>query len=507
MKKLRVVILKPSKYGPNGHVERFRWGFMPNSTVPYLRSMTPRVVEGHTVETFAIDEYVQSDLDYLKLLHTKDPTLLAIVGVQSHQLHRSLDLAAYARRHGIRNCIIGGPHCMTCDTAPLQNRGVSFSLAEAEMVWPAILSDAANDRLQPVYGEGQRWQQQLDSPVLTPPSGRDLRRYIVPMLGVYPARGCPFNCNFCSVIKIAGRKIRSQPLEITLASLRAARAAGIRLIMFVSDNFNKYQEAAELLQAMIDERIRIPFFVQCDTQIAHQPELVDLLARAGCFQIFLGVESFNRKTLRDAKKYQNHPEDYTMIVALCRSRGIGIHFSNIIGFPDDTGESVLEHLHAVQAMAPDVASFYILTPIPGTEQYDDFLAADLITETNLDRYDGSCPTWRHPHLRPEELRKLLFYCYRKFYSTSHVIRRSLERFYRKADPFELLITSGCSFFSRLSAFKQVHPMSGGIARLHLDGVLDYIDLRRELFGFTHAPLPKSLRLSPADESLNRLAKL
>src|SRR5436190_21714168 len=143
MKKLRVVILKPSKYGAQGPVERFRRGFMPNSTLPYLRSMTPRQIEGTAIETVVIDEYVQTDLQYLQLLHkSATPTLLALAGVQSHQFQRSLDLAAYALDHGVEHCVIGGPHPMTCDTSMLQNRGVSFALSEAEIIWAAILKDA-----------------------------------------------------------------------------------------------------------------------------------------------------------------------------------------------------------------------------------------------------------------------------------------------------------------------------------------------------------------------------
>src|SRR5271166_844663 len=140
---LRVVILKPSNYRPDGYVERFRWGFMPNSTVPYMRSMTPARLGGTQVEVHTIDEYVHTDLEYLSLL--KRPrggrTLLALVGVQSHQFHRALDLAAYARRNGCL-AVIGGPHVMTCDTSLLHGRGVSFALAEAELVWREILEDA-----------------------------------------------------------------------------------------------------------------------------------------------------------------------------------------------------------------------------------------------------------------------------------------------------------------------------------------------------------------------------
>src|SRR5207249_2702339 len=98
------------------------------------------------------------------------------------------------------------------------------------------------------------------------------------------------------------------------------------------------------------------------------------------------------------------------------------HFSNIIGFPQDTETEVHEHLTALLAMGPTWASFYILCPIPGTEQYDDFMAQELITESNLDRFDTTCLTWRHPSLSRERLSEMLFDCYRKFFSWRHALR-------------------------------------------------------------------------------------
>ena len=504
---LRVVIIKPSKYGLNGDVERFRRGFMPNSTVPYIRSMTPSSIDGTPIETVAIDEYVQTDLGYLDLLRNPDkPTLLALVGVQSHQFHRSLDLAALARANGVKHCVIGGPHPMTCDTSMLQNRGVSFAVAEAEMIWLDILRDAIRGELHPVYGLDQRWAAQVDAPVLIPPSKRDLRRYVVTMLGIYPARGCPFTCNFCSVIKIAGRQIRSQSIETTMQSLRNAKAGGVRLVMFTSDNFNKYAEAKELLEQMIEEKLSIPFFVQCDTQIAKQEELVALLGRAGCFEMFVGVESFNRKTLLAAHKTQNYPSTYGEIVRLCRKNGIVSHFSNILGFPDDTSQTIHEHMRVLRELEPDVSSFYILCPIPGTEQYDDFLSAGRITESNLDRFDGTTSTWRHPTFTAGELQELLFSSYRRFYSASHMLRTALRSV--RGDSFTGFVPYlGQPLFSRFAVWKKMHPMSGGISRVRLDSAADYRELRKRQFDIDQAPLPKSLALSPADAELNRRVKL
>ena len=508
---LRVVILKPSKYGPDGAVERFRRGFMPNSTVPYLAGMTPGRVRGLPCDVRAVDEYVQTDLDYLSLLDTVPGTrtLLALVGVQSHQFHRALDLAAFARARGA-TAIIGGPHPMTCDTAMLQGRGVSFALSEAEAVWPEILAHAAEGELLPVYGKESRWVRSLEPPVVKPPSRRDLRRYAVPMLGIYPARGCPYSCNFCSVIKIAGHRVRSQPIETTLASLRAARAGGVKFVMFTSDNFNKYAEVGALLQAMIEEKIRLPFFAQCDAQVARQPELIALLARAGCFQMFVGAESFDTAALAAAHKFHNTPAQYERIVRLCREHGITTHFSNILGFPSDTRDGILEHLRVLEELAPDVASFYVLTPIPGTEQYDDFRREGLMTEENLDRFDGACVTWRHPHLSAAELTDLLFHCYREFYRPRHVAR-SLARLLGGSRDFRLrcalVAVAGYSAQSRLAARARAHPMAGGTFRVRLDRASDYASLRRRVFGIDRAPLPASLALSPADQELNRKAKL
>jgi len=508
IKNLTIIILKPSKYTSKGYVDRYRWGFMPNSTLPHIRSMTPNRLRGVELRVMTIDEYVHTNLNYLSLLKNEPGhrTLLAIVGVQSHQLHRALDLAAYAHQNGCMT-VIGGPHPMTCDTSALHGRGVSFALAEAELVWLNILEDALTGELRPVYGQAQRWQQELEAPVIVPPSQKDLRRYIIPMLGVYPARGCPFVCNYCSVIKIAGRRIRSQTVDTTIKSLKAAKASGIAIIMFTSDNFNKYPEAGDLLRAMIDEKLDLKFFIQCDTQIARQEKLVELLARAGCFEMLVGVESFNRQTLLAAKKGQNHPELYQNIVDVCQRHGISTHFSNILGFPQDTTAAIKHHIETLCELSPLQASFYILCPIPGTEQYGEFLDGGLIWERNLDRFDGTVLTWNHPALSAAELTNLMFEGYAKFYSLRHTISGFRRQSAGTNRSFERRALIALSSFSRYAAFRRYHPMSGGVKRVYLDAASDYLGLRRRVFDFEFAPLPQILQLPETDRIMNQQARI
>lgn len=503
---LRVVLIKPSKYAIDGYTDRYWRGFMPNSTLNHMQAMTEDYQRRSRarLEIFTFDEYVQLDLDYLKLLNgDSGPTLVALLGVQSHQFHRALDLAALAIDQGAQ-AIVGGPHAMTCDTTEIQQRGVSFALAEAELIWDQILQDAAREKLQPVYGADQRWQRELEPPVLTPPTKKDLKRYVAPMLGIYPARGCPFLCNFCSVIKIAGRNVRAQSVETTIETLLRARRAGVRVVMFTSDNFNKTPAVRELLEAMISEQTGLPFFAQCDTQIgSRDADLIPLMAKAGCYQIFIGVESFSRSALTSARKFQNHPDRYAQIVELCERHGILTHFSNIIGFPGDTGETVKEHLETLRSMNPSLASFYILTPIPGTEQYGDFLARGLIYESNLDRFDGIHPTWHHDHFSPRRLQRLLFDCYRNFFGYKEFLGSTGLAKGTSFD-FDYL---GTWLFTRLQAYHETHPMSGGVWRVKRDHQDDYLQLRQKTFGVRLLPLPDNLELSAEDADFNRRAKL
>lgn len=497
MKYLRVVLIKPSKYGMDGYVERFKKGFMPNATLHQIASLTPGKVSECTVRVHLVDEYVWWNLQYLDLLRSDESciTLIALVGVQSHQFHRALDLVSFAKSRGVEHCVIGGPHVMTCDTSSLQERGVSFSLSEAENVWNDILADAVHGELKPVYGSDERWAPSLKGTVIKPPSQDELNRYWAPMLGIYPVRGCPYNCNFCSVIKISGRRVRSEQIETTMQSLIRAKQAGINTIMFVSDNFNKYPDVVALLEEMIKADLGIRYFCQCDTQIAKQPEFIELLGRSNCFEVFVGIESFDRNTLKTVNKYHNHPKKYADIIDACDEFGIRTHFSNIIGFPNQSEQEINDHLEMLKQFKPKVASFYILTPIPGTDQYDDFQERGLIHEKNLDRFDATYPTFMHSYMTNAQLIDKLYESYIQY-------NRFLLRYVKLDDE-----TKRLAIFNRYTAENHMHPMAGGIDRVRVDDVSDYMINRRKYFDIELAPLPKSLKLSALDAERNRAAKI
>jgi hypothetical protein len=149
-----------------------------------------------------------------------------------------------------------------------------------------------------------------------------------------------------------------------------------------------------------------------------------------------------------------------------------------------------------------------LCPIPGPEQYDEFQAAGLNTEPNLDRFDASVLTWRHPNLSKERLRSLLFGCYKQFYNFSETLRRIKKLNQEGKGSWARTVGSyRDSFFVRFAVDQGMHPMDGGIYRFRLDAAKDYQHLRRKYYDIDLAPMPKSLKLSAQDDAFNRSKRL
>ena len=503
IRELRVTIIKPSSYDLDGWVENYRLGYMPTTTLRNIYRMTPDFVEqsGQRIEIKVrpVDEIVAPNLDYLNF--RTEPgvrNLVALVGTYSNQIHRACDIASYAIKQGAL-AIVGGPHVMSSKTDELQGKGVSFSLGEADLFWNKILQDAVfEDKLKPVYGLDKRWQDDLRSPVLMPPTPEYLRRYFVAKSSLYISRGCPFNCDFCLIYKFAGHSVRSQSVETSLASLRNFKSADIKIVVFTADNANKTKEFPELCDAMVAEGLTMTFMCQCDAQIGKQEWLLEKMSRAGCRFIMMGVESLDRKTFLQAGKAHNHPDQFADTARLLKKYGIIPIFSNIIGFEDDTEKSIREHVRQLKLISPLGAYFFILTPIPGSDQYINFKTRGLITERNLDRFDGTYPCWNHEHLSHSDLLRLLYESYCEYHNIADMIQRFYCGWKQGVSIPWSTFAFGYALLLRHKAQQQVHPLRGGLFQRRLDHAKNYSKLRKQVYGYDLFPLPDSLSATQAD---------
>jgi radical SAM superfamily enzyme YgiQ (UPF0313 family) len=483
-KQLQIVLIKPSKYDDDGYVIRHFRGVLPSNTLACLSSLTTdvakREVLGKNVELRVelFDDTVQQ-IPVNRIIRSSHlpsrRTIVALVGVQSNQFPRAADLARKFRAGGLQ-VLIGGFHVsgmlalspgITPEIQELIDIGVTIVKGEVEETWGDILKDAFEDNLKPLYDFLNCKPDLYNRPV--PLIDRAyLKRFIVSNFGTIDcSRGCPFNCSFCSIINVQGREMRVRSPESLADSIRENyRLHRVNFYFFTDDNFARNRCWRDIFLMLIrlreEEHIPLRFMIQVDTQSHRISEFVDLAARAGCTQVFIGMESINPKNLKAVGKTQNKVQDYKDLIAAWHNAKIATHVAYIFGFPFDTPDSIREDVGRLQnELGVEQASFFMLTPIPGSYDHARMVQNGEAMNPDLNRYDSFHETIRHPNFAPGELFESYRDAWRSFYSFDYM-RDVLTR----ANPENYWNIFGDFLWYRNSALIEGgHPMIHGFFRL------------------------------------------
>jgi radical SAM superfamily enzyme YgiQ (UPF0313 family) len=482
-KQIRIVLIKPSKYDDDGYVVRHFRGVLPSNTLACLSSLTQDVARrgllGKDVELQVelLDDTVQK-IPVKRIIRSNRPprrrTVVALAGVQSNQFPRAADLARKFRAGGLQ-VLIGGFHVsgtlalsqsITPEIQELIDLGVSVVKGEVEDTWGDLLLDAAEDRLKPVYDFLDRKPDLYSQPI--PMIHRQyLKKFIVSNFGTIDcSRGCPFNCSFCTIINVQGREMRVRSPELLVQTLRDNyRLHRLYFYFFTDDNFARNTSWREVFNLLVrlreDEHIPIRFMIQVDTQSHKIPDFVSLAARAGCTQVFIGLESINPKNLKAAGKMQNNVQDYKDLIAAWHKAKITTHVAYIFGFPYDTPESIQEDVRRLQnELVVEQASFFMLTPIPGSRDHARMVQNGEGMSPDLNSYDSFHETIRHPNFAPGELEASYRNAWKSFYSFNYM-REVLKR----ANP-ENYWNILCDFiwYKNSALIEGGHPMIHGFFR-------------------------------------------
>ncbi len=225
--------------------------------------------------------------------------------------------------------------------------------------------------------------------------------------------GCPFACNFCSVTAMFGRKYRFRSAESVIAEIKEKRP---KRIFFYDDNFaaNK-RRLKRLLQMMIDEGLAVPWTAQVRTDVARDPELLDLMRRSGCEVVYLGLESVSQATLDHFEKSQT-VEDIKRSIEMLHEHGILAHGMFVLGADTDTVQTVRDTVTFALKNHIDTVMLNILTPLPGTPQFNDLDAAGRIFDKRWHLYDAHHVVFRPLLMTPYELQIENIRGYMRFYS-------------------------------------------------------------------------------------------
>ncbi|MBI4470488.1 MAG: radical SAM protein [Acidobacteria bacterium] len=442
-RRLKVVLIRTSKYDDEGYVIRHLRGVLPSNTLACLYSLTEHVRERKflgeetEIEIELYDESVHRVPVQRILRANRKPgqkVVVGLVGVQTNQFPRASDLAKRFRSGGV-TVIIGGFHvsgtlAMFHQTTPeiqeLIDLGVSVAKGEVEENWGIILRDALHDRLQPIYDTVDDLPDLFTKPIPMVHRGY-LKKFASSNFGTIDCgRGCPFNCSFCTIINVQGHKVRYRSADGLAHALRENyRLHGIDFYFFTDDDFARNSGWREIFEMLIklreEDGIRIQFMMQVDTLSYKIPQFVELASRAGCSQVFIGMESINPKTLKAAGKTQNHVEQYKDLIAAWHNAKAATHVGYIIGFPLDNADSVAQDVERLKSeMKVDQASFFMLTPLPGSRDHFDMVRAGEYMDQDLNRFDSFHETTHHPNFRAGEWFQAYRSAWKSFYSFEYM---------------------------------------------------------------------------------------
>jgi len=234
------------------------------------------------------------------------------------------------------------------------------------------------------------------------------------------SRGCPFNCNFCTVTQMFGRAYRFRSKEHIMRELRAVPKD--KLVFFYDDNFAADRNRAkDLMRMMIAEGITPKWTTQVRVDVARDPEMIDLMKASGCVLVYIGFESVNPETLKAFHKGQSLEEMKKSIQAL-HGRGIRIHGMFVLGADDDDKETLDLTVDFAKQQKIDTVQFLILAPLPGTAQLKQFQAEDRILIKDWSYYDAHHVVYEPKKMTFFELQAGVFKAFMKFYNRTGIIK-------------------------------------------------------------------------------------
>lgn len=245
-------------------------------------------------------------------------------------------------------------------------------------------------------------------------------------VSIATSRGCPYNCRFCSVIHLFGRKYRMNSVARVMEEIRVVGRQA-RHVFFCDDNFTANRERIkELCQRIVSENLHLEWSAQVRVEAAKDPELMELMARAGCYQVFVGLESINPATLKAYNKSQT-VENIKECVVNFHNHGIRVHGMFVFGAEDDDYQVIRDTVKFSRKVDLDSLQYLILTPVPGTPFFQEMEAQNRIICRDWSQYDGHFTVFQPRHFTPYELQCETIRAMKRFYSFPSVLKRLIAR--------------------------------------------------------------------------------
>lgn len=426
--KKKILLIQPTPYDQFGNLVKKKRLYFVGLALPLLAALTP-------------DDF-EVELCYETIEDVPFDTDAELIGISSmgHAVMRTIDIANKFRELG-KTVILGG-YMVSLMPEEAQKYCDSVMIGDAEETWGQMLSDYLAGNLQKVY---QKKLTKLETPL--PKYELILGKKIGNFLPVQAGRGCPKTCSFCSIYCLYRGQYLRREISDVIRDIKKVKELGFKQFLLLDDNLFSDREYAFKLCSEI-KKLKMRWMTQCSIDISKDEELLDVVAASGCYVLSFGLESISRESLIGMQKAWENPDDYSRQLSIIRKHGIDISTEMVVGGEGDTLESIRATAKFVEDNKITVPRFYILTPIPGTQYYDEMKEQDRIYNTDMYSYN-SCEAVHYPkNMTPQELTKAYWELYNEVYSYRSIFKRTIfsSTFLRR--PLTCMFYLGVNLFYR-----------------------------------------------------------
>tara|TARA_Y100000031_G_scaffold31343_1_gene34901 strand:+ start:386 stop:1594 length:1209 start_codon:yes stop_codon:yes gene_type:complete len=370
---------------------------------------------------------------------------VGLVGITSYtaDITSACEIADGFRSKGVK-VVMGGVHVSVLPDEARQHAD-AIVVGEAEAVWKRLLRDCEKGELKTIYKSNTLIEM---SDMVIP--RRDLlnRSMYSSFYSVQATRGCPFNCEFCTVTTFFGQEFRTRPIDEVVREVKGLES---KEFFFIDDNITgRAGFAKKLFKELIP--LNCKWGGQTTLNFAKDEELLSLYAKSGGRYAFIGFETLSDDNLSKISKSWNSPDGYREAIKRIHGVGINIVGSFILGLDGDSPDVFKRTYNFIMETKIDAAQFHILTPFPGTKLYDDMIKNDRITDSDWSKYHTGEVVFKPAKMTARELQEGYWWIYHKTYNMKNILRRSLR------SPRDLAYRIGTNFSYRRKAKKMPHVM-------------------------------------------------
>ena len=395
---MKILLVSPAQ-DPDIRTPRF--AMIPQLALQLIAGLTP---EKHQVRVIE-EELEPIDFDA--------PCDLVGISCMTSNAPRAYQAAGEFKKRGKR-VVMGGVHPTVLPEEALRHAD-AVVIGEAEGVWERVLEDAESGRLRRTYHQ--------PSPPLdryVPIDRTGARRKAFGVVPVMTTRGCIYDCEFCCVNTLFGRKVRHAPVENVV---RQITESGGKLFMFLDDNIIGHPKYARRLFEAITP-LGIKWVGQSSISFVKDEALMKIAAESGCIGLFFGLESVSPSQLRKMRKSIADIHLVEEAIKKIRGHGIGFHASMIFGFDDDTPAVFEETLRFLNRNRIYSVSLNTLTPYPGTKLYERMKAQGRLLTEDWRHYDHKTVVFTPMHMTPTQLQAGRMWVFREFTRWSTILKKA-----------------------------------------------------------------------------------